>query len=101
MVGLGEACLHIAALLFAVEAHNRLKDVSCTSQPCAWLSPNMQNAAYASISDINFTSPTTKRKRVLEGKSGQQSQQEFVVPPPPKEKIASLFMSCLRQGNLH
>ena len=41
MAGLGGACSHIAALRFAAEAHNRLKDTSCTSQPCAWLSPNM------------------------------------------------------------
>ncbi len=43
MAGLGEACSHIAALLFAVEVHNRLKDTSCTSQPCQWLSPTMKN----------------------------------------------------------
>ena len=35
MAGLGEACSHIAALLFAAEAHNRLKDTSCTSRLCA------------------------------------------------------------------
>ncbi len=34
MAGLGEACSHIAALLFAVEVHNRLKDTFFTSQPC-------------------------------------------------------------------
>ena len=99
MAGLGEACSHIAALLFAVEAHNCLKDMSCTSQPCAWLSPNMQNVAYAPISDINFTAPTTKRKRVLEGKSGQQSQLEFVVPPPPsREKIARFIYELSKTG---
>ena len=78
MAGLGGVCSHIAALLFAAEAHNRLKDTSSTSQPCAWLSPNMQNVAYAPISDINFTAPTTKRKRVQDGKSSHKSQQEFV-----------------------
>ena len=55
MAGLGEACSHIAALLFAVEVHNRLKDTSCTTQPCKWLSPTMQNVPYAPISDISFT----------------------------------------------
>ena len=30
MAGLGEACSHIAALIFAVEVQNCLKDTSCT-----------------------------------------------------------------------
>jgi len=68
MAGLRGACSHIAALLFAAEAHNRLKDTSCTSQPCAWLSPNMKNVAYVPISGIDFTASTTKRKRVQDDK---------------------------------
>ena len=44
MAGLGEACSHVAALLFTAEARNRLcKEASCTSQLCAWLPPSMQN----------------------------------------------------------
>ena len=99
MAGLGEACSHIAALLFAAEAHNRLKDTSCTSQPCTWLSPNMKNVAYAPISDINFTAPTTKRKRVLDGKSSQKSQRGFMLPPPPsKERIDSFIHELSKTG---
>ncbi len=61
MAGLGEVCSHIAATLFAVDAYNRLsKDDACTSQLCAWLPLSMQNVEYASISDIDFTAPTTK-----------------------------------------
>ena len=60
MARLGEACLHIAALLFAAEAHTKLnKDISCTSKACSWLSPAMQNVRYAPISDINFSAPDT------------------------------------------
>ena len=34
MAGLREACSHIAALLFAIEAHTKVKkDASCTSRP--------------------------------------------------------------------
>ena len=99
MAGLGEACSHIAALLFAAEAHNRLKDTSCTSRLCAWLSPNMQNVAYAPISDINFTAPATKRRRILEGQSGHQSQPELLEPPPPsKEKIESFLHLLSKTG---
>ena len=95
MAGLGGVCAHVAALLFAAEAHNRLKDTSCTSQPCAWLSPNMQNVAYAPISDINFTAPTTERRRVQGGKSSQKPQQEFVLPPPPSKETIDDFIHQL------
>ena len=64
MAGLGEACSHVAALLFAAEARNRLcKEASCTSQLCAWLPPTMLNVTFAPISDIDFSSPSTKRKK--------------------------------------
>ena len=71
MAGLGGVCAHVTALLFAAEAYSRLKDTSCTLQPCAWLSPSMQNVAYAPISDINFTAaPTMERRRVQGGCEG-------------------------------
>lgn len=99
MAGLGEACSHIAALLFAAETNNRLnKDMSCTSRPCAWLSPHMQNVTYAPISDINFTAPVTKRRKVLEDKAGQQSQPAFSVPCPSKEKIAAFLQDLSKTG---
>lgn len=98
MAGLAGACSHIAALLFAAETHNHLKDTSCTSQPCAWLSPNMQNVTYAPISDINFTAPTTKR-RLQDGKCSQKSQHEFVLPPPPsKERIDGFIHKLSKTG---
>ena len=99
MAGLGEPCSHIAALLFAAEAHNRLKDTSCTSQRCAWLAPNMQNVAYAPISDIDFTAPATKRKRVQDGKPNQKSQAQVPLPPPPsKERITDFIRDLSKTG---
>jgi len=59
----------------------------------------MKNVAYAPISDINFTAPTTKRKRVQDGKSSQKSQQEFVLPPPPsKERIDGFIHEMSKTG---
>ena len=61
MAGLGEACSHIAALLFWLEANNRLlADPSCTSVPCQWSAPTMQNVDYRQIKDIDFASPEFK-----------------------------------------
>ena len=95
-VGLGEACAHIAALLFAVEVQNRLKYTSCTSEPYKWLSLTMQNVPYALISDIVFTTPATKRRRILEGTSGKLSQSDISLPSP----CPILLRNCLRLGNL-
>ena len=39
MAGLGEACSYITVFLFAAKTYNLNKDVSCTSQACAWLPP--------------------------------------------------------------
>lgn len=98
MAGLGEACSHIAALLFAIEARNRLNDTSCTSQLCAWLSPSMQNVSYAPIANINFTAPATKRKKVLDGTSSRCSQPEFEVSPPSDEKISCFIHELSKTG---
>ena len=41
MAGLGEACSHIAAVLFALETNVQArKSMSCTSLPCSWLPPS-------------------------------------------------------------
>ena len=43
MAGLGEACSHIAALLFAVETNTQLKSqFASTSLPCTWLPPSFR-----------------------------------------------------------
>ena len=58
MAGLNEACSHIAALLFALEANTQMKtNLSCTSLPCSWLPPSFQTVLYSEIKDIDFTSP--------------------------------------------
>ena len=55
MAGLGEACSHIAALLFAQESRSKFeKDVACTSVPCQWLAPSLRSVEYSKISDIDF-----------------------------------------------
>ena len=51
MAGLGEACSHVAALLFTIEANTRYRNsVSCTSQLCAWLPPTL--GGYATSTTI-------------------------------------------------
>ncbi len=79
MAGLGEACSHIAAVLFAVETYNKLdQDKACTSQLCAWLPPTMQHVQYAPIARINFTEPSTKWKRELYSDENKPPLSPFV-----------------------
>ena len=66
MAGLGEACSHVTALLFLLEANTQQKkSLSCISQPCYWLPPTFKNVPFARICDIDFTSPPTKYRKFL------------------------------------
>ncbi len=99
MAGLGEACSHIAATLFTVDAHSRFsKDDACTSQLCAWLPPSMQNVEYASISDIDFTAPATKRKRNSESQADHLISSNQSVPAPSIEELSIFYKSLSKSG---
>ena len=57
IAGVGEACSHIAALLFAAETNiQMMKNTSCTSVLCSWLAPSCR-IEYAPISQIDFMTP--------------------------------------------
>ena len=60
MAGLGEACSHIAALLFAVETNAQLKtQFPSTSLLCTWLLPSFQSVTFAEIAHIDFAKMQT------------------------------------------
>ena len=92
MAGIGEACSHVAVLLFAAEANTQLKSQhSSTSLPCSWLPPSFRSVPFAEVSDIDFTSPSLKRKLSLQvagngestsnGESTQPSKKVFITKP--------------------
>ena len=67
MAGLREACSHVAALLFLLDANSQVrKSLSCTSLPCYWLPPTFKSVPFARICDIDFTAPQRKHKKVLD-----------------------------------
>lgn len=76
MVGLGEVCSHVGAVLFAVEAGIRmLKAKTCTSVPCQWLMPSaVSNMPYAELQEIDFTSSNTKKRKLDERISELRSE---------------------------
>ena len=67
VAGQGEACSHVTALLFTLEANSQVqKSLSCTSLPCYWLPPTFRTVPFARICDIDFTAPQKKHMKVLE-----------------------------------
>ena len=52
---LGEACNHIAALLFAIEDYAKVTsegEISCTSLPCEWNRPRKRKLSPKRISNL-------------------------------------------------
>ena len=79
MAGLGEACSHIGAVLFALEYNTSMKkSTSVTSLACSWLPPSMQKVEYATLSNIDFS--TSKQKKVKLDQSIIQSNSPTLEP---------------------
>ena len=63
MAGLGEACSHVAALLFTADANTKIKaGFSTTSLPCSWLPKSFQFVPYIEVKYMDFKTPNLKRK---------------------------------------
>ena len=84
MAGLGDACSHIAAVLFALEANTQVKkSMSYTSLPCTWLLPSFQSVTYAPITKIDL-----KQKRKLSDPSLVKGKE---MPEPTEEELQTLY----------
>lgn len=89
MAGLGEACSHVAALMFYLyltceyNKRNSKGLDACTSLPNVWLPPSAKNVPFAKLSEINFQDP----KRKL---SDSQMQENNKLPPSkyPKHDVS-------------
>lgn len=102
MAGLGEACSHIAALLFSAETQVRLfSNTACTSQPCSWLCPTMKDVKYAPISDIDFAKPKTKRRKALENVPNSRAtalSPAITTPSPTQCELSEFYESLSKVG---
>ena len=56
MAGLGEVCTHVAAVLFYLEALQRIEEVqTCTQLQCGWIVPSTSTTAqYLEVKNIDF-----------------------------------------------
>ncbi|XP_049513405.1 uncharacterized protein LOC125940835 [Dermacentor silvarum] len=61
MAGVGEACSHIGACLFAVDTGVRMRnDKTCTGKDNAWLPTYVEKVQFKRLKDIDFTSSREK-----------------------------------------
>ena len=105
MAGLGEACSHIAALLFAAQTNTELQgQFACTSLPCSWLPSSFRTVPFAEIAKIDFSSASQKRKRLMkngeaDGSSAsdelqQQMKKSSIVSKPSEEDKHAFLRNC-------
>jgi len=100
MAGAGEACSHIASVLFTLDLNTQMKQqFSCTSLPCSWLPSTFKSVPFAEISKIDFTTPKQKRKQVITEDCGEPSSKskKFIVPESTDSDLAT-FHAEISQG---
>ena len=108
MAGLGEACSHVAAILFYLETAARINGVSnCTQQQCQWIFPKFQkDMPYLQVKDIDFSSPKSKKRALdnaidgsqIPSTSSVQSKPAATVQPPNEEELKSFFATLSQCG---
>ena len=103
MAGLGEACTHVAALLFAIEATVKVRDSkTVTEEKAYWLLPGgVKGVTYSEVSDIDFTSAKTKKKLLDISISSPQTP---TVRPQNVRESVSLWQHrriCLVSVNIY
>ena len=95
MAGIGEACSHIAAVLFAAEANTQVKQQqSCTSLPCAWLPPSFRSVEYLSVSDIDFRTPKQKRKssQAFGSNTTPVPKKSLIIQKPTESELTEYYL---------
>ena len=108
MAGLGEACTHVAALLFAVEANVRNYEIKTVTQEKAyWMLPtSLKKVKYSPIADIDFMSAKTKAKKlnqcidnsVEKFDCNQTKPQKLTVPLPSQSETEEFFQQLSATG---
>ena len=85
MAGLGETCMHIAALLFYLEAAARIQGKrTSTQRKCKRIIPSfLKNVEYLPIKDIDFTSANGKKRKLDERMASTVPSTEKTVACQP------------------
>lgn len=108
IVGLGETCGHVGAMLFAIEAAVKIRNsASVTDEPPYWLMPKgVQKIEFSRVQDINFESAETLKRKMDQSitvspfpriKSSSKSKNIEISPPTDQEIIK--FYKELHESN--
>ena len=102
MAGLCEACSHVGAILFAVEAGIRMRDSStCTQEKSKWIMPGyVKEIPYLPVSEMDFTSAKKKHNLLLEeqvtpmtARTASDAIHTTSIPVPTIEEQKKFFSS--------
>ena len=93
-----QACSHIAALLFTLEANTQLKSqFASTSLPCSWLPPSFRSVPFAEIAQIDFSTPAQKQKILMNKEADTSTSSD---KPPLTKKTVFVVQSPLRMRKM-
>ncbi|KAM7307132.1 hypothetical protein ISCGN_010768 [Ixodes scapularis] len=92
LVGLGEACSYIGAILFYLEAViKRREELTCTYNANAWLlTPQLQTLERQLVFKIDFASSRTKTHLLGRGTEPPQRDKEATVVSPASPGIVCI-----------
>ena len=101
MAGLGEACSHVAAVLFTAEANTQTKrQFSSTSLPCSWLPTSFQFVNFSKVAEIDFKTPSMKRKLKVQADTdegpSEQKKPYTQIPKPTGSELNQFYVNLSR-----
>ena len=86
--GLGEACSHIAALLFTLEANTKhQKRMTCTSLPCSWSPPFFKDVPYSLLTSQHHSWKGSECSNVPTRVACSKAK----IPEPSAEELNVLY----------
>ncbi|XP_070384023.1 uncharacterized protein [Dermacentor albipictus] len=104
MAGVGEACSHVGACLFAVDTGVRMRNsVSCTQKDNIWLPTYVEKAQFKRLKEINFASAKGKKRQLDDRIEGTPTNKKATapridVPPVSLAEMEDLHSICKRTG---
>lgn len=103
MAGLGEACTHIGAILFYLEAVCRFEEAkTCTQGLCTWNVPCLKKIEYLPTKEIDFTSARGKKRKLDDALEGTVSEESIVTikegSRPTSDEFALFYKNISHQG---
>ena len=109
MAGLGEACTHIAAILFHTETASCTNgSATCTQKECQWVIPTYQKdrVPYAPLRKLDFSSAKSKKCKIDSAIASTSKRTTapvkdvaLVKRDSPGHDIKSLYLQISKYGS--